>query len=669
MEPLFIERPIYEEGEALECGKHDVDVSRFGPDSDQELDDIVTGLDAVECNITEGQEFPNFEDAFEHYVRYAKVHGFAVRKQRTFNRDWDDRGVYRKDFVCFKACSRQKKVNANGDNLHPTNERTHNDDDNIGGSNGNDALGNLVNENNGSENLQNYLQKHKSSKRTSKRCNCPAYMSVKEVKDEKELNVGVGGLPFNSRVAYNFLRVAKTIKKKNDADRLVLICKKLKETDNDFQYEYVINDDNRLKHIAWSHSASLYGYQHYGDVVVFDTTYRLNIYKMLQMRQLSPFNGHLRFFINFMGEKAPQTIITDQDRAIRDAIQIVLPSTKHVLCMWHLGKKIPSWVGLRLGAKLNEFHDVFHKLNELEIVEEFEIQWTCMLENYSLSSNKRMEKVYKNRKQWAKPYLKAYFFAGMRTSNRCESMNVAIKKYVKSQTLLQDFIGQIGRAVELLDQAGEHKTIQQKVNNINFLTKAPIENQAGKTLTPNCFEIPDQYLPHQWRRESCVALPPVRIGPEGRRERIDVLRLATTKLIKVAYMTKDRFNVAIEYINENITKLKGMACATNVEPVDDYEFHPTVSGRDGLNEEVGIDNEHKYVDNPLDCLTKGRLKDKRDRSWFEKSQMKPKKNLEKKQQTCGYCGVRGHNQKACALKLSQSQTIETMNEELSESVV
>ncbi|KAJ4972049.1 hypothetical protein NE237_005148 [Protea cynaroides] len=53
----------------------------------------------------------------------------------------------------------------------------------------------------------------------------------------------------------------------------------LKEKDNDFQYEYVVDNDNRLKHIAWSHSASLYGYQHYGDVV-FDMTYKLNIYKM-----------------------------------------------------------------------------------------------------------------------------------------------------------------------------------------------------------------------------------------------------------------------------------------------------------------------------------------------------------------------------------------------------
>ncbi|KAJ4965459.1 hypothetical protein NE237_017308 [Protea cynaroides] len=98
---------------------------------------------------------------------------------------------------------------------------------------------------------------------------------------EKEFNVGVGGLPFNKSDAYNFLRITKTIRKVNDADKLVLICKRLKEKDNNFWYEYVVDDDNRLKHIALSHSASLYGYQHYGDVIVFDTTYKLNIYKML----------------------------------------------------------------------------------------------------------------------------------------------------------------------------------------------------------------------------------------------------------------------------------------------------------------------------------------------------------------------------------------------------
>ncbi|KAJ4966028.1 hypothetical protein NE237_017877 [Protea cynaroides] len=114
MDPLFIECSSYGEGNGLECGENDADLVGRESDSDEEFGDIGTGS----------------EVAFERYVRYAKAHGFAVRKQRTFNRDWGDRVVYRKDFVCFKACSGENKTNATGDSVHTNKETTHNDIDN-----------------------------------------------------------------------------------------------------------------------------------------------------------------------------------------------------------------------------------------------------------------------------------------------------------------------------------------------------------------------------------------------------------------------------------------------------------------------------------------------------------------------------------------------------------
>ncbi|KAJ4953573.1 hypothetical protein NE237_030405 [Protea cynaroides] len=72
----------------LECGENDADLVGRESDSDEELGDIGTGLDVAErVIITKGQEFPSSEVTFVHYVRYAKAHGFAIRKQCTFNRD------------------------------------------------------------------------------------------------------------------------------------------------------------------------------------------------------------------------------------------------------------------------------------------------------------------------------------------------------------------------------------------------------------------------------------------------------------------------------------------------------------------------------------------------------------------------------------------------------
>jgi transposase-like protein len=37
---------------------------------------------------------------------------------------------------------------------------------------------------------------------------------------------------------------------------------------------------------------------------------------------------------------APTLIVTDEDASMRVAISIVLPNTKHRLCMWHIMKKL-----------------------------------------------------------------------------------------------------------------------------------------------------------------------------------------------------------------------------------------------------------------------------------------------------------------------------------------
>ena len=42
--------------------------------------------------------------------------------------------------------------------------------------------------------------------------------------------------------------------------------------------------------------------------------------------------------------KAPNIVVTDQDGAMRRAIESELPDSKHRLCMWHIMQKIPKKV-------------------------------------------------------------------------------------------------------------------------------------------------------------------------------------------------------------------------------------------------------------------------------------------------------------------------------------
>ncbi|KAL2486712.1 Uncharacterized protein Adt_31468 [Abeliophyllum distichum] len=46
-----------------------------------------------------------------------------------------------------------------------------------------------------------------------------------------------------------------------------------------------------------------------------------------------------------MNGQAPNGIITDQDRAMQNAIHIVFPTTRHRWCLWHIMKKLPEKFG------------------------------------------------------------------------------------------------------------------------------------------------------------------------------------------------------------------------------------------------------------------------------------------------------------------------------------
>ena len=65
-----------------------------------------------------------------------------------------------------------------------------------------------------------------------------------------------------------------------DADTAIGIMMTRKERDPDFFFEHTVDDEGRLKNIFWCDSQSRRDYVDYGDVTVFDSTYRMNRYGM-----------------------------------------------------------------------------------------------------------------------------------------------------------------------------------------------------------------------------------------------------------------------------------------------------------------------------------------------------------------------------------------------------
>ncbi|XP_028104542.1 protein FAR1-RELATED SEQUENCE 5-like [Camellia sinensis] len=126
-----------------------------------------------------------------------------------------------------------------------------------------------------------------------------------------------------------------------------------------FFFKYNVDKDNRLDKIFWADCKSGMDYATFGDVLVFDTTYRTNAYKkpfvilagvsnhfmttifecaMLPDETMETYTWVLEMLMEAIDGKRPISVVTDGDGPIRQAIKRVIPNYRHHLCSWHLEK-------------------------------------------------------------------------------------------------------------------------------------------------------------------------------------------------------------------------------------------------------------------------------------------------------------------------------------------
>jgi zinc finger SWIM domain-containing protein 3 len=113
----------------------------------------------------------------------------------------------------------------------------------------------------------------------------------------------------------------------------------------------------------------------------------------------------------------PKTILTDQCAAMAKAIAKVVPNTHHRLYI-----KMPTLICT-----------IYH-----EVKEDFEKAWNDMLE-YGLVENKWLKDLFGKKEKWALVYGRNTFCADMMSTQRSESINAVLKRYLNSQYNLLRF--------------------------------------------------------------------------------------------------------------------------------------------------------------------------------------------------------------------------------------
>ncbi|XP_019176479.1 PREDICTED: protein FAR1-RELATED SEQUENCE 1-like [Ipomoea nil] len=210
------------------------------------------------------------------------------------------------------------------------------------------------------------------------------------------------------------------------------------------------------------------------------------------------------FFFDFesvlrsMDGKCPQTIMTDQCSAMAAGISMVFPTSRHRLCIWHIGENSKKHIKALRNHK--DFLDMFNcVLKYTETEAEFEVYWTRMVTKYNCHKNTWLEKLYDCREKWCPAFNKDYFSGGILSSQRSESTNHAISRRLSKTAGLCDFYSSF---VSVISEW------RSKENGEDFRCK--LFSELGilcchclRILHVHCVSsIPDKYILKRWTKKA-----------------------------------------------------------------------------------------------------------------------------------------------------------------------
>ena len=126
-------------------------------------------------------------------------------------------------------------------------------------------------------------------------------------------------------------------------------------------------------------------------------------------------------FCEAMSGKMPKTILTDQDKAISDAIEKALPGIVHRICVWHMFQNALKHLQHVFHGSKSFMHDFSNCIYDYDMEEEFLEAWDDMLEKYDLQKNGWLKKLFEEREKWALVYGRNTFCANMKSTQRSEA--------------------------------------------------------------------------------------------------------------------------------------------------------------------------------------------------------------------------------------------------------
>lgn len=241
--------------------------------------------------------------------------------------------------------------------------------------------------------------------------------------------------------------------KEGEAGRLLRYFQRQHIENPSFIHSIQVDIDDKVRNLFWADDKMVVDYDHFGDVVCLDTSYRMNkdLQPFVQFIGVNHHNQAVIFaaallfddtveslkwlfntFLEAMSGKKPKVILTDQDAAIVEAINSILPETSHRICVWQMYQnalKHLSLVVKDIESFSNDFRSCIYDYNNEEA---FVHVWECLLDKYGLQQNDRLRWMFREREKWSIAYDRNTFFLDMKGSHVAEDLSNNLRSYLNS---------------------------------------------------------------------------------------------------------------------------------------------------------------------------------------------------------------------------------------------
>ncbi|KAM0900313.1 hypothetical protein ACQ4PT_020692 [Festuca glaucescens] len=436
-----------------------------------------------------GMTFESDEAAKTFYNEYARCLGFPFRVGRSRRSKGADEVAVMKRFVCSREGMYTKKNPSSGE---ATKKR-----ERMSMREGCNAMMEVVRESNHWV-VSKLETAHNHDLGT---CSRVGYLRATYLLDgsDKITMMGSDRMPFPRQ---------NVLGEGGDAQGLLDYLKKMQASDPAFFHAIQVDKNSCPMNVFWVDARAKLAYQHFGDAVTFDTTYKKNKY-MMPFVTFSGVNHHLQpvmfgcallteeteysfvwlfeTWLTAMSGKEPCPLVTDQNRAMKTAIGKVFPHTYHRFCKWHILSRTKQ----KLAHTYSEHPTLRDELESCvirsETIDTFETTWMSILDTYDLRKNTWLQAIYNIRQKWVPLYQMDTFCAEISRAQKLETMNDFYKKYFGTKAMLEVFLTQFDLSIESRYEEETKADMDTSLNLVTTKTASPIEKQAARTYTKAVF--------------------------------------------------------------------------------------------------------------------------------------------------------------------------------------